>query len=386
MKVARVVAREIVVPLKMSFRTSAVERERSDNVVVEVVLEDGTSGFGEGVPREYVTGETPASCFEFVKREGAALIGFQCDSFHEAVERAADLGFGDDPRHPRCAARAALEVALLDAAGRAFGVSLSQLVEHLPDLASIARARNVVRYGVVVSAGAGWRSALKYRLYGFRDAKLKVGLDRGRDAGFVKSMRRRLGPAIDVRVDVNGAWPADEAAGLIREMGSLGVSFVEQPVAPADSMSLADIRRDAKVPVMLDESLVSERDAQLAVDGKWCDAFNIRISKNGGLIPAMRLAKLAADSSLGWQLGCHPGETGVLSAAGRAFAASVRDILYLEGSYDSHLLERNVIAENITFGFGGKAPRLTGPGLGVTVKRDVLDAITKQTVAVEGPS
>jgi muconate cycloisomerase len=134
---------------------------------------------------------------------------------------------------------------------------------------------------------------------------------------------------------------------------------------------------------MLDESLVSERDAQLAVDGKLCDAFNLRISKNGGMIPVLKLAKLAIDSGMGIQLGCHPGETGILSAAGRAIACSVRKLLYLEGSYDRHLLRRSVTREDITFGRGGRARRLTGPGLGVTVRPDELDAIAVETLHID---
>lgn len=381
MKIERVVIRHICVPLKGNFRTAEIDRAASDNVVVEVALEDGTSGFGEGVPRDYLTGETPAACFKFLRLAGAELLGESCATFAEAVELAGELTFGDDPLHPQCAARAALEIALLDAAGKRFGVSLSTLLEYLPDLESIMQRRDEVRYGVVISAGAGSLRTYLYRLYGFLDAKAKVGIDVEEDVEFVKRMRRWLGPHVDIRVDANGGWSPKEALKVMRRLRKLDVSIVEQPVAPSDQMELAEIR--GCLPVMLDESLVSERDAHLAIDGKLCDAFNLKISKNGGLIPVLNLAKLALDNRIGMQLGCHPGETGILSAAGRAVASSVCNLLYVEGSYDRHLLRRNVIKGDITFGRGGRAPRLTGPGLGVTVIHEALDDLTVETLAVE---
>ena len=218
MRIERVVVRHIRVPLKVKFRTAQTERTESDNVVVEVVLGDGTSGFGEGVPREYVTGETVTTCFEFLRRVASDLVGKSCAAFPEVVELAGELTFGDDPLRPQCAGRAALEIALLDAAGRCFGISLSRLVEFLPDLESIAQRRDEVRYGVVVSAGTGVIKALGYRLYGFRDVKLKLGTDAEEDVALVERMRRGLGGRIDIRVDVNGAWSPRDAAKIMRRL------------------------------------------------------------------------------------------------------------------------------------------------------------------------
>ena len=69
-----------------------------------------------------------------------------------------------------------------------------------------------------------------------------------------------------------------------------------------------------------------------------CDLFNLRLSKCGGFIPTLRLAQFAKAHGLACQLGCQVGETAVLSAAGRHFAASVGGLRFLEGSYDRHLV------------------------------------------------
>jgi muconate cycloisomerase len=117
-------------------------------------------------------------------------------------------------------------------------------------------------------------------------------------------------------------------------------------------------------------------DAGRAAAGGWCDLFNLRLSKCGGFIPALKLAAFANQRGLGYQLGCQVGETAILSAAGRHFATSVKDIRYLEGSYDRHLVRESLGKEDITFDRGGWAPMLVGSGLGVDIDPAKVDAVT----------
>jgi L-alanine-DL-glutamate epimerase-like enolase superfamily enzyme len=81
-------------------------------------------------------------------------------------------------------------------------------------------------------------------------------------------------------------------------------------------------------------------------------------------------------SGTAYQLGCQVGETAVLSAAGRHFAGSVADIRYLEGSYDRHLVREPLGTRDLTFRWGGWAPALTRPGLGMTVDPRALERVT----------
>ncbi|HET6324922.1 MAG TPA: enolase C-terminal domain-like protein, partial [Planctomycetaceae bacterium] len=139
---------------------------------------------------------------------------------------------------------------------------------------------------------------------------------------------------------------------------------------------LAAIRPRLGVPVMLDESLCSQSDATRAIEHGTCDLFNIRLSKCGGFIPSLRIAAIAKQAGLGYQLGCQVGETGILSAAGRHFATSVGGIRFLEGSFDRLLVAERLTTEDLTFGWGGWAPALSGPGLGITIDRAGLERVT----------
>ena len=127
---------------------------------------------------------------------------------------------------------------------------------------------------------------------------------------------------------------------------------------------------------MFDESLCCEHDARQAIALSNCDLFNLRLSKCGGFVATLRLAALAHQAGLGYQLGCQVGETGILSAAGRHFATSVSGIRYLEGSFDRFLVRERLTREDLTFGYAGSAPALTEPGLGVSIDPAALHRTT----------
>jgi muconate cycloisomerase len=190
---------------------------------------------------------------------------------------------------------------------------------------------------------------------------------------------------MDLRVDANEAWHAEELLAKATSLRPFNVSCIEQPVPHAEVSALTSLREQLGVPVMLDESLTSMADARAAIDGKTCDLFNIRLSKCGGYLASLRWAAMAHAAGLGYQLGCHPGETGVLSAAGRHWACSVANIRYVEGSYDRHVFRRPLTNEDMTFGFGGRAPAIGRAGLGVTMNEAALDELTvsRQEFSIE---
>src|SRR5262249_39113583 len=240
---------------------------------------------------------------------------------------------GDDRQCQGNAARCAVELALLDAYGRHFRQPLSKVTELLAP--EIYQPQPWVRYSGAISTNK-W---LKLRLsawitwaYGFRQVKVKVGMAGHDDVSRLRVLRSRLGRKIDIRVDANEAWSPAEAAQRVAELAPFQVSSFEQPVAHADVACLREVRKETGAAVMLDESLCSAVDAGRAVDEGTCDLFNLRLSKCGGFIPTLRLAQFARAHGLGYQLGCQVGETVVLSAAGRHFAATVGGLRYLEGS------------------------------------------------------
>ena len=381
MHVVALEARHLRVPLRRPVKHASHARTDTDNVVVRCELSDGSVGWGEGVPREYVTGETADSAIELLRRSDLDKQLAPCHEFEQVVRAAERLTLapvpGDDRRCQGNAARCAVELAFLDAYGRALGEPLMNVTRWVtPDL---YEPHDRVQYSGVILSAKGWKAramSLYYRLTGFRQVKVKVGIGGQDDTKRLRAIRRYLGRRVDVRVDANESWSPSEVAGRVRALEPFGITSVEQPVRHEDVASLAGVRKQVSTPVMLDESFCGEVDAERAVQGGWADLFNVRLSKCGGFVPSLKLAAFATRQGLGYQLGCQVGETAILSAAGRHFAASVKGIRYLEGSFDRHLLHNWLSPDDITFGRGGWAPMLTGSGLGVAIDPGMVDALT----------
>jgi muconate cycloisomerase len=341
------------------------------------------------VPREYVTGETAAGALALLRRSDLPAQLTDCGDFPAAVALAERLRLapvsGDDRGIGGNAARCAAELAVLDAYGRHFGQPLATMTRLIaPEL---YQPRDRVQYSAAITAADGLKlklAAWAYRLYGFAQIKVKVGIAGQDDIARLRAVRRRVGANVRLRVDANEAWPAGAAAERIRALAPFGLECVEQPVPHAEVAALAEVRRHVGTPILLDESMCGMTDADRAATGGWCDAFNLRLSKCGGFIPCLRLAQFAKRSGLSCQLGCQVGETAILSAAGRQFATGVAGLTAVEGSFDRHLVREPLSRRDITFGRGGWAPVLPGPGLGVEVDAAAVGRVTVAGEALLG--
>src|SRR5947209_3197015 len=135
LKVVELTALHVAIPLKRAIRHASHTRTSTDNLIVRCVLADGTEGYGEGVPRDYVTGETLDSSIQLLKQSDLPNQVEDCQSFLQAVDLAERLKMAPVPGDVRgCngnAARCALELAILDAFGRHYGEGLTEVTRLL---------------------------------------------------------------------------------------------------------------------------------------------------------------------------------------------------------------------------------------------------------------
>ena len=369
MRIAALDVLEVQFPFRISFGHALASRSSSTNVVVVLHTQDGTTGYGESVPREYVTGESPSGAAALIaERLGPALLDRRIEGFEETPGLLREVFGTLDGAAPSGAARCALELALLDASGRTFGRSLGDL------LGPCQRQR--VAYSGVLPLLPGplmLLGALAHLLYGVRTVKLKVGRSLAEDLRNLKLLRAVLGPRADLRVDANCAWQPDQAVEAIRAMARYRLGAVEQPVPQDDFGGLKRVADAVDVPIMADESLRTLEDARRLAEDRSVDMFNIRISKCGGLLAAREMAEVAARAGLSCQMGAHPGESAILSAAGRHFATRIANLRYLEGSAGTILLKQDIADRNVAPGWGGRADALNGPGLGLEIDRAKLE-------------
>ena len=353
-------------PFVASFAHSAKERAFSDSIVVKVSDESGIEGFGEGAPREYVTGETQATALTHIAETLWPSVARRplapCWATEVIPEFVPDASIARTVSDG--ASRSALELAILDVALR---------LKNLPMASLLPPHRPIVCYSGVITSGSletVARYARQMKVIGLRHVKVKLGSSD--DVERVRIVRETMGPEVSIRVDANAAWSFDQAVCTIRALKTFGIVSVEQPLPRSMLAEMAMLRREVEVPLMADESLVTMGDAEELIEAKAADFFNIRISKCGGLARSLRLAKYARKNRIRLEVGSQVGETAILSAAGRHLAASLDNVEFVEGSYGTMLLAEDVTIDPVRFGYRGEAPVLRGLGSGITVLEDRL--------------
>jgi L-Ala-D/L-Glu epimerase len=366
MKLKQIKLLSLQIPLCMPIKHYLAEHTYSENLVVKVVADSGVVGFGEGIARQYVTGEVMESSLRLLQDHLIPeLNGFHFSGPPDLIEALGEL-FTEENRAQAPAACCALELAILDAAGKTWGQSVAQM---------LGRGDQPLIYSAVIPMMS--HPSFHRLLHLIRDmemsyVKIKVGNER--DTEILSLAREILGPKVDIRVDANGAWSSEEAGKRIAAMMDYGISAVEQPVPKKDLQGLRRVSEQVDIPIVADESLCLERDAEKLASLNACQVFNLRLSKCGGILAAIRLYEIGRKKAIAAQLGCQVGETGILSAAGRQLAVN-RKFLFLEGSYSSYLLKNDIVNEPVEFGPGGVAQPLAGHGLGVSVNEETLQRL-----------
>jgi muconate cycloisomerase len=268
-------------------------------------------------------------------------------------------------------AKAALDVACHDLAGRALGVPVSTLlggrrrdgIELTHSLGIMDVDRCVAEAEEAVAEGA-------------RTIKCKTGLDPERDVELVRRLRRALGETVKIRVDGNEGYASvDEAVRVTRRQEEHGILLCEQPVAGA--AQLARVAARIETPVMADESAWTAEDLLelVALDAAAC--FSCYVTKPGGLYGARRQGELAATLGLTCDIGGSI-ELGIGNAANLHLGAalpiaslpSVCPVMTPKGTADGTVAGvyyvDDIVAERFPFE-DGRVRVPDRPGLGVEV-------------------
>ena len=347
---------------RMRFAHGSATRSETENVIC-IAREDGLIGHGEGCPRGYVTGETIASAARFFTTHRADLESGVSDL---ASLRAwiATHGAAIDANP---AAFAAVEIALLDLFARRAG----QGIEAFLGLAAPRAVTVSSVFGVTGRVAAGVIGA-GYRMLGMTDAKVKLSRDAAADCARLAIIRRALGRGARLRVDANNLFSeADDCAAHLDSLQA-PVWAIEEPLAPRDFAGMRSVAAATGTRIILDESAMRPNDLEEVEGADWI--VNLRVSKLGGLLRSLDMLHIARRRGLGVILGCHVGETGILTRAALALAAACGgDLIAAECGYGGYLLARDLTRKRLRFGQGGsiRAPA-GGTGLGIAVRSGLL--------------
>lgn len=368
MQIADLQAFTFPVSLKYTFRHASARRANAYNFIVKATSKEGLSGFGEGCPRTYVTGEDLESCSRFLSQQRSDILQ-QVQDFASLLEWT-NTHRSEIDLNP--SAFCAIELSLLDLIGRSTSQNLEQLV-------GIDTREHAVKYTAVLGDSVYpvfWYLRQRYLKRDFRDFKIKLSGRQKRDHRKLRSSPITPDKKHSIRLDANNLWGnSSDAASYLRTLPQLFWA-VEEPLTPKDFPGLTELKTESNIRLILDESCTLLGDLDHVSGPSWI--CNLRVSKLGGLLRSIEVAKGAQEKGLDVIVGAQVGETSILSRAALALIQALRNSqIATEGAFGEHLLSFDLTKEVIQFDDTAYVrwedfPCLSQAGSGLTVSEEKL--------------
>ncbi len=347
----RIEAEPLRLNLKTTFRHAAATRNKGESILVQA-KRNGNSGYGEGCPRIYVAGDDLDTSLIWIK-ENFSLGKVNFETL-EDLQQWAKENKKEIDNYP--SAWCAIEMAMLDLLARERGCSVEKILE-LDD------GKLCSCYTAVLGDDKIWKYTTlvdSYLIRGISDFKIKLCGKLERDIEKLAileelSVQHQVSP-IRIRLDANNLWKdcCDEAIEYTMRLGVERVLAMEEPVRPKNIEDISRFSTATGLPVILDESLCTLEDLSLYrnLEGKFI--ANIKISKVGGLLRALKMIEEL--KKLRWPIiiGCHVGETSLLTRAALVISAAAGDSLVAhEGAFGDYLVKREPTSPILKFGRQG---------------------------------
>ncbi|WBL22351.1 dipeptide epimerase [Zunongwangia sp. HRR-M8] len=154
--------------------------------------------------------------------------------------------------------------------------------------------------------------------------KVKLGTDH--DIEIIKALRKHTNSVF--RIDANAAWTADQAIENSHILKELNVEFLEQPLPVDDDEGQKMLYKNSALPIIADESCIVETDVEKCAD--YFHGVNIKLTKCGGVTPALRMIAKAKSLGLKTMVGCMTESTVGISAI--AQLAPMLDYVDMDGA------------------------------------------------------
>jgi muconate cycloisomerase len=350
----------VALPLKKPMRMAGVTISAAHNILVRIEAADGMVGWGEAASAPNMTGDTLGGLVCAVRDHLAPLL-LNEDAWQRAIlmRRLKAVLLGNTGAH------SAVELALLDVAGRSAGVPLIDLMggRLRSSVAPMWLLGNATTEDDVAEAQSKLRE-------GFGFFKIKVGSKAlADDIATTHAVRKALGAGVPLCADANCGFTPEAARRYLQETRSAQLLFLEQPLGSADLNGLAALVRDAPIAIGADEGIHTladvEAHAQCGTGG-----LSLKLIKLGGFSVALEAAARANRMGLSLNIAAKIAESSIASAATihLACAAPTND---WGVSLTHFYLAEDIVRDPLPMHHGEVAlPQR--PGLGVEVDEDAV--------------
>jgi D-galactarolactone cycloisomerase len=372
MRIRDVACHVLEAPLSRRFGWSLAETDRRTAMLVEVVAEDGTTGWGES----YGPARANAAVVEHHYRP--ALLGADPLATEEIWQRLYALLRDHGQKGLAVQALSGVDIALWDLKGKLLGQPIHRLMGG--PIRTRVRAYATGLYSRPEGDPALYlaEEAAGYAAEGFSAVKLKVGYGVREDVRNARAVREAVGPDVALMVDANHAYDTASAIDLGRRIADLDVGWFEEPVPPEDLRGYEEVRRGQPIPVAGGECEFTRFGFRELLQRRCVDVAQPDTCAAGGLSECKKIADMANAFSVRYVP--HVWGTGIALAASLQLLAVLphnppcRFPLepLLEFDRTEHPIRQAVLQRPIEHERGWVAVP-TGPGLGIEVDREALE-------------
>lgn len=328
--------KKYVLELRHTFKISRESRKTQDSLVVALSL-NGKTGYGEATANPYykITVESMMAEISGIRSYIEAMDNIDPEHFYQYLSKVGLSNF----------TICALDMAAHDLHGKLKEKPLYELwgtsKDHYP----------ITNYTIGIDTIDKMIDKIlekPWPLY-----KIKLGTDH--DLEIIKSLRKHTDAVF--RIDANNAWSVEQTLELSPRLKDLNVEFLEQPLDAENIKGYEALKGKCVLPVIADESCIVAQDV-IKCAGLF-DGVNIKLTKCGGLTPALRMIKQAKSLNMKVMVGCMTESTVGISA----IAQLTPQLDYVD--MDGAMLLRNDIAKGIEIQDSGKLifPEIGGTGV-----------------------
>ena len=369
MRVERVEIRKIFLPYKKPFITSGWTDEGNNGIIVRI-YSDGMEGWGEAPVslNPFYIEETSGTVWSVMKDVLIPLILKADISTPEDINSIFSIVRGNR------IAIAGIEFAVWDLAGKVYNKSISNM------LGGVRTKINVgVSIGIQEDISSLLSSVENYLDEGYKRIKIKI--KPGWDIKPVREIRKRWGD-IMLQVDANSAYNLKDSEHLA-ELDEFNLLLIEQPLGYNDIYKHSVLQKSLRTPICLDESIVSSKIAEDAINMKACKIINVKPSRVGGLTEAKRIHDISEKNEIPvWCGGML--ETGIGRAFNTALASLPNFKLPGDISASKRYFSNDIVLNPFELNNDGTLNVPDIPGSGAIVNEEFLEKVTIERLTFPG--
>jgi len=361
--------REIRLPLIHFFETSFGRTTERRIILVRLVDRDGAEGWGE-----CTAGEGPFYSDEWTETAWATLKDFLAPMvLNSEVENAASVYDVMNRVRGHRMAKAAIETACWDLEAKRAGGPLWKY---------LGGVRTEIPCGVSIGIQDSPEQLIekieKELSAGYQRIKIKI--KPGWDLDIIRRVRERF-PAIQLMGDANSAYTLGDVP-LFKALDEFKLMMLEQPLAYDDMFDHAELQKQIKTSICLDESVKTPADAQHAIGLNACRIINVKLGRVGGHAQAKQVEQVARENEVPiWCGGML--EAGIGRAHNIAMATLAGFTLPGDVSASSRYWAEDIIEPPVTVNARGTITAPEKPGIGFAINSKRIEQLTtrKETIS-----